>query len=145
MNRKYPPAPIVGAGAVIIKEGKLLLVKRANEPGKGRWSVPGGIVDLGETLNDAVSREILEETGLVIRVGEPAGVFDYIEKDKKGVIKFHYIIIDYFADVISGEPKASSDVADVKWVNLGDLGKYALTSSTEKLVNKISVSGTKIN
>ncbi|MBW2239305.1 MAG: NUDIX hydrolase [Deltaproteobacteria bacterium] len=106
INSAYPSAPRVAVGAVIFKESKVLLVLRSKSPAQNQWSIPGGCVELGETLQEAAEREILEETGIFIRAGEPVYTFDVIERDDSGRIRFHYVILDLAADYISGEVKA---------------------------------------
>ena len=136
-KRLYPEAPIVGVGAVIVKDNKVLLIKRAGEPGRGLWSIPGGLVELGEKIKDAVRREVKEETGLDVKVDELANVTEIITKDEKGRIKFHYVIIDFFATPLGGELKPSSDALEAKWVEFKDLKKYSLTKTVEELFRKL--------
>ncbi|MEM2109863.1 MAG: NUDIX hydrolase [Candidatus Odinarchaeota archaeon] len=145
VNREYPSQPIVGVGVVIIREGCILIVKRGNEPGKGKWAIPGGLVGLGESLTSAAVREVMEETNLKITIGDVAAVFDYIEQDSKGKIRFHYVIIDFFANNVEGAAKPSSDVEAIAWVDFNDVYKYELTSSTRKLMQKILSTKLKIN
>ena len=135
--RRYPERPLVGVGAVIIKEGKILLVKRANEPNKGRWSVPGGLVRKGESLVDALKREIREELNVDIDVGDVACVTDEIFYDDKGGVAYHYVVIDFFAE-IRGNPKPGSDAADVKWVSLKEIDKIDVVEFVKMLVEKIT-------
>ena len=98
----YPESPRVGAGAIVIHEGRILLVKRGVEPGKGLWAIPGGTLRLGETLRECAAREVLEETGVTIAVGECVYVFDLIERDESGEIKFHFVVADFAALYVSG-------------------------------------------
>ncbi|MBO8183192.1 MAG: NUDIX hydrolase [Archaeoglobus sp.] len=118
MKREYPERPLVGVGAVILEENRILLIKRASEPNKGLWSVPGGLVRLGERLEDALKREVKEETGLEVEVGDLAFVAEEII-ELEG-IKYHYIIIDFFASIKGGELRAGSDALDVRWFDLDD-------------------------
>jgi len=136
-KRLYPEAPIVGIGAVIVKENKVLLVKRAGEPGKGLWSIPGGLVEIGESIRDAVRREVKEETGLDVRVDEIADVTEIIIRDEENRVKHHYVIIDFFAVPLKGELKASSDALEVRWVEFKDLKNYSLTNTVKKLFKKL--------
>ena len=129
MKRLYPNQPIVGVGAVIICNGKLLLEKRKNEPGKGKWSVPGGLVDLGESVEQTVIREVKEETGLEVEKPEHIGVVDNIIRDESGRVKYHFVIIDYFMRLKGGTLKAASDAEELKWVSLNDVEKYDLTKT----------------
>ncbi|WEU41009.1 MAG: NUDIX hydrolase [Candidatus Odinarchaeum yellowstonii] len=136
-GRVYPSQPVIGVGVVIMKDERILLVKRRNEPGKGKWAIPGGVVQVGERLESAAIREIKEETNLKVTLGDVAGVFDYIEYDERGAIKFHYIIIDFFANSVEGTPQPSSDVEDLTWIDFKEAHRYELTSSTKKLIQKI--------
>jgi len=136
-KRLYPENPIVGIGAVIVKDNKVLLIKRAGDPGRGLWSIPGGLVELGEKIKDAVCREVKEETGLDVRVGEIADVTEIITRDEKDKVKYHFVIVDFFAEVLRGELKPSSDALEAKWVEFKDLRKYRLTETVERLFKKL--------
>lgn len=136
-KRLYPKAPIVGVGAVIVKGNKILLVKRAGEPGKGLWSIPGGLVEIGESIKDAARREVKEETGLDVRVDEVADVTEIIIRDEENKVKHHYVIVDFFAVPLKGELKASSDALEVRWVEFKDLKNYSLTNTVKKLFRKL--------
>lgn len=136
-KRLYPENPIVGIGAVIVKDNKVLLIKRAGDPGRGLWSIPGGLVELGEKIKDAVCREVKEETGLDVRVGEIADATEIITRDEEGKVKYHFVIVDFFAEVLRGELKPSSDALEAKWVEFKDLRKYRLTETVERLFKKL--------
>jgi mutator protein MutT len=127
LTRLYPKQPIVGVGAVIICDGKILLEKRKNDPGRGKWSIPGGLVELGESVEETVVREVKEETGLDVEKPEHVDVVDNIVKDSDGGIKYHFVIIDYFVKLKGGTLKAESDAEDLRWVKLSDVEKYDLT------------------
>jgi len=129
VRRFYPSQPVVGVGAIIICDGKILLEKRKGEPGKGKWSVPGGLVELGERAEDAVIREVKEETGLDVAGPELIDVVDNIVRDENGEIKWHFIIIDYFVKLKGGELRAADDAEELKWVPLDDVEKYDLTKT----------------
>jgi mutator protein MutT len=129
LKRLYPNQPIVGVGAIIICNGKLLLEKRKNEPGKGKWSVPGGLVELGESVEQTVIREVKEETGLEVEKPEHIDVVDNIIRDESGRVKYHFVIIDYFMRLKGGTLKAASDAEELKWVSLNDVEKYDLTKT----------------
>jgi len=129
LKRLYPNRPIVGVGAVIVCEGKILLEKRKSAPGKGKWSVPGGLVELGERIEQAVIREVKEETGLEVEKPRLIDVVDDVSLDEKGAIKYHFVIVDYVINVMRGVPKAASDAEDLKWVPFSEVEKYDLTKS----------------
>jgi len=133
----------VGVGALIIKDNKVLLVKRANEPNKGKWSIPGGVVKLGESLIDALKREIIEETGLEINVLDVACVSEEIVKDYES-IKFHYVIIDFFAEVVGGELKVGSDAEEARWVSFDELDDLEIVEFVKKLIENVRLEKRKI-
>jgi len=114
MQREFPEVPLVGVGAVIIQQGRVLLIRRGSEPMKGRWSIPGGMVELGESLNDAVCRECLEETGLEVETVVLVELLDRIHREETRV-RYHYVIADYLCRVTGGEPRAGSDATEVYW------------------------------
>ncbi len=130
----YPKHPRVAVGAVVFKDDKVLLVLRGKPPAENQWSIPGGCVELGETLQEAAEREILEETGIVIQAKAPVYTFDVIERDESGHIRFHYVIVDLAADYIRGEIKAGDDAVDVSWVSSKDINNRNVSSATRKLL-----------
>jgi ADP-ribose pyrophosphatase YjhB (NUDIX family) len=136
VKRLYPLQPVVGVGAVIICDGKLLLEKRKNEPGKGRWSIPGGLVELGEKAEQTVIREVKEETGLVVEKPEHIDVVDNVVRDENGEVKYHFVIIDYFVKLKSGTVRAQSDAEELKWVTLDEVEKYDLTITFKEFFNR---------
>ncbi len=125
--------PTVGVGAVVVHEGKVLLIRRGKQPLQGRWVVPGGTVEAGETLEAAVVREIEEETGLVVRPREVVTVFDRIERDGDRVV-YHYVIVDYYCDYVSGTPCAATDAEAVAFVAPEDLPRYDLPPKALEVV-----------
>ena len=131
--REYPSAPVVAVGAVIVHEGRALLVRRGKAPAEGAWVIPGGGVELGERVEDALPREIREECGIAIALGPVAAVVNRIDRDENGRVRFHYVIIDYFASYQSGILAAGSDAADARWVPLGELPDYALPAESLRL------------
>ncbi len=133
-EREYPEHPLVGVGAVVVQDGKILLVQRGKEPRKGVWSIPGGLVELGEDVKDALRREVLEETGLRVEPVELFEIVDAIENDEKGRIRFHYVIVDFLADCAADEPVPGSDVLDSQWFSLDDLPE--MTSSAKTVIDK---------
>jgi len=129
VKRFYPKQPIIGVGAVIIKDGKILLEKRKNEPGKGKWSIPGGLVELGESVEQTVIREVKEETGLDVKKPEHIDVVDNVVRDENGEVKYHFVIIDYFVKLKGGTLKAASDAEELKWITFDEVDKYDLTKT----------------
>jgi len=121
---------------VVIHEGRALLIKRGSEPLKDQWSIPGGTLELGESIQEGVRRELLEETGIEVRVGELIEVFDRIFRDAAGKIQYHFVIVDYLCEKISGEAKPASDVTDTAWVREEDLWNYKLTEAATRVIRK---------
>ena len=138
-RREYPDLPLVGVGALVMKDDMVLLVKRQTEPGKGLWSIPGGLVELGETALEAAKREVKEETSLDIEIKELIGVFDSMTYDDAGRLRFHYVLIDYLAHAKGGSLKGNAEVADVRWVKVGELRGYELTKILGKLLIKMGL------
>lgn len=134
MSRRYPDFPLVGVGAVIWKEGKVLLIKRAAEPRAGQWSLPGGLQHLGESLKEALLREIAEETGLDVKLGEVVAVVDLILKDGAGAVEYHFTVIDYEADWLAGEVQAGDDAQDAVWADPLDLSAYDLPEKQGEVI-----------
>ncbi|MCW4009284.1 MAG: NUDIX hydrolase [Candidatus Bathyarchaeota archaeon] len=135
VKRRYPKQPVVGVGAVILQAGKLLLAKRGNHPAKGEWTIPGGGVEVGESLEEAVLRETFEETGLAASEPRLVDVVDQVHLDDEGKIEYHYVIIDY-AVKVTGEPKADSDADELRWVPLEEVETYELTPSSRRFFTK---------
>jgi ADP-ribose pyrophosphatase YjhB (NUDIX family) len=136
MKRDYPEHPIIGVAAVIVGGDKALLVRRATEPLKDEWSVPGGVLELGEKLRVGAAREALEETGLTVEVGEVLDVFDSIFPDADGRTQYHFVLIDFLCRPIAGEAKAGSDVNEVRWVKEDELAALNLRESIAEVVRK---------
>ena len=134
--REYPEAPRVGVGAVVLKDGQVLLVRRNHPPAEGKWSIPGGLVNLGETTEAAAVREVAEECGLGVRLQGLAGVVERIISDPDGRVRYHYVLIDYVAAPESGDLRPGSDAADARWVPIGELGRYETTEGLAAMVNK---------
>ena len=120
-SRRYPSRPIASVGGVLIDRGQVLLVRRAHPPLQGQWSLPGGSVEVGETLENAVIRELAEETGLTVRVGPVIEVLDRVQHDAEGHIEYHFVIVDYLCHLVSGTLAPSSDAADARWVPIADV------------------------
>ena len=133
-TRQYPERPIVGVGAVIVDDGKVVLVKRKYEPLKGQWSLPGGMVEIGETLETALAREMLEETALRVEVGPVIEVFDRIMHDEERRVRYHFVLIDYLCWPVAGTLQAGSDVEEAIWAQPATLGDYALTEKATSVI-----------
>ncbi len=133
---EYPASPRIGVGAVVFRENKVLLVKRNQPPGEGLWAIPGGRLELGETMQEAAEREVMEETGVIIRARNPVYTFDLIERDDQGRIRFHYVIVDLLADYISGEPNPRSDASEARWIDPKELDELPLSKSTRTFLKE---------
>ena len=136
MRRRYPEQPMVGVGAVIFRGDNVLLVQRGREPAYGKWSLPGGLVELGESLREAVRREVREEVGLEVVVKDIVAALDRVIFDDTGRIEYHYILLDFLCESAVGEPCAATDVTDCGFVALDALPGYLLTSGTEEIVRR---------
>lgn len=134
--REYPERPIVGVGGVIVDDGKVLLIRRKYEPLKGHWSLPGGMVEIGETLEDALTRELLEETGLAVDVGPVIEVFDRITRDDDHRIRYHFVLIDYLCWRGDGALRAGSDVDAAVWADPDNLADYSLTDKATSVIRR---------
>ncbi|MDM8544048.1 NUDIX hydrolase [Desulfococcaceae bacterium HSG9] len=132
----YPDSPQVAVGAVVFKQNKVLLVKRGKPPSQNEWAIPGGSVELGETLQQAAEREIYEETGIVIRAQEPIFVFDMVQKDESDKIRFHYIIIDLIAEYKSGKLLPGDDALDARWFTENEIKNPIINRMTQNLLEK---------
>jgi 8-oxo-dGTP diphosphatase len=132
----YPDCPRLAVGAVVFKDQQVLLVRRGHPPGQGQWAIPGGSVHLGETLQQAAEREVLEETAVTIRAGQPIYTFDLVDRDADGRVRFHYVIVDLAADYISGNPSAGDDALEARWVPVGELDRLGVNPATRALVQR---------
>ncbi len=133
--RRYPPAPLIGVGVVVFNAaGHVLLVKRGHPPRAGQWSLPGGLLDVGELLADAAHREVREECAIEIELGEMVAIFEPIERDVEQRVEYHYVIIDYWAEYVSGEAVAQDDAADLAWVDMAALAPLQLRRDTENVI-----------
>lgn len=152
-SREYPDRPVIGVGGVIVDRGRTVLIRRGTEPLLGQWSIPGGTIEIGETIEEAVRRELREETGLEVRVLELIELFDRIYRDESGRLnarplqesssaasdkrpRYHYVIADYLCDLVGGEPRAGSDVTDLVFAREDELGKFQLTEKATSVVKK---------
>jgi 8-oxo-dGTP diphosphatase len=135
-TRKYPDRPFAGVGGVIVEDGKVVLIRRRFEPLKGQWSLPGGAVELGETLVSSVAREMREETGLDVDVGPVIEVFDRITRDEDGRVRYHYVLVDYLCWPRGGELRAGSDVDAAVLVAPADFAAYHLTAKATAVIER---------
>jgi 8-oxo-dGTP diphosphatase len=135
-NRRYPERPILGVGAIIEQSGRVVLVERGHDPLKGVWSLPGGVVEAGESLKDAVRREVREETGLEVNPVSVAEVFERIMPDRDGRLEYHYVLIDYICKVTGGVLAPASDAARAEWVPRAELPSYRITEGTLDVIEK---------
>jgi 8-oxo-dGTP diphosphatase len=137
MRREYPQAPIVAVGAVILREDKVLLIRRRNPPSQGQWTIPGGVMELGETFQEAARREVREECGLEVEPGPVVEVVQNIVRDEAGAVRYHYVIVDVLAEVTGGTLQADEDAADARWVGEEELEQLELTKSARPLLRRI--------
>lgn len=137
MVGEYPDRPRVAIGGVVIKDGRVLLVRRGKPPALGEWAIPGGSVELGETLEEAVEREIREETGVIVGAGQVCHLFEAIKRDDAGRVRFHYVIIDLVAEHVSGNPVPAGDVTAAEWLASGDLENRPVNGDTLALLRKM--------
>lgn len=137
MEGEYPDSPMLAVGGVVIRGQRVLLVRRGKAPSKGQWAIPGGRVELGETLQEAVEREILEETGVRVQAGEICHVFDVVRRDEAGHVRFHYVIVDLMAEYVSGEPHAADDASEAGWLAPEELRDLTVNRNTRDLLKKI--------
>jgi len=136
MKREYPERPLVGVGAVIVDGDRVVLVRRAAEPMAGQWSIPGGLLELGETMRAGAAREALEETGLQVEAGEVLEVLDCIVPDANGKPRFHYVLIDFLCRRIAGELRAGGDSAEARWVRESELTDLGVADAAVKVIRK---------
>ena len=136
MKREYPETPLVGVGAIIIEGDRVALVKRGHAPLQGRWSIPGGVLEVGETLRTAAVREVLEETGLTVEPGELLGVFERVVPDEQGKMRYHYVLIDFLCSRVAGELLAGDDAEEAGWFRREELAALELARETEEVILK---------
>ena len=136
LNNEYPEHPCVAVGAIVFKGKSVLLVRRGQAPSEDLWAIPGGKVELGESLQQAVEREIKAETSVTIRAGEPVYTFDHIARDADDRIRFHYVIVDLMADYVTGEPCPGDDALEARWVSAPELKKLKVSEKTLELLSQ---------
>jgi 8-oxo-dGTP diphosphatase len=136
MNREYPNVPLIGVGAVIVDAGRVALVRRGQPPLLGEWSIPGGVLEVGETLREGAMREAREETGLIVDAGELLGIFERLVPGEDGRIRYHYVLMDFLCVWTGGELLAASDAADVRWFGPEELEALKLAPDTLAVIQK---------
>jgi 8-oxo-dGTP diphosphatase len=134
MKREYPDSALVGVGAIIIEDGRVLLVKRGHAPLAGAWSIPGGVLELGETVREAAVREAQEETCLAVEASELLGVYDRVVCDHDGRTRYHFVLIDFLCRRVSGQAQAAGDAVEVRWFTPAEAGELKLTEDTAKVI-----------
>ncbi len=137
MSRSYPGDPVCAVGAIIFRGNSVLLVQRGRPPAQGQWSIPGGLVRLGEALEAAVQRELHEETGLEVRPVEVGKVVDRIFRDRNGRVTYHYVIVDFICEAVNGEPEAGSDAVAARYVELSQLTQLDITEGTSDVIQEV--------
>jgi 8-oxo-dGTP diphosphatase len=135
-SREYPSVPRVGVGAVVLDGSRVLLVRRGKAPAAGKWSLPGGLVELGETTREAIEREITEECGLTVRIGEVAGILDRVVRDADGRVRYHWVLVDYVAFAVSGTPCAATDVDEARWVEVDEVERFDTTDGLMDMIRR---------
>ena len=136
MQREFPETPLVGVGAIIIEDSRVLLVKRAHPPLQARWSIPGGVLEIGERVREAAIREAREETGLIVEPAELLGVYDRVLRHADGRVQYHYVLIDFLCRLTGGELRAASDAAEVRWFTPEELPALHLAEDTQDVIRK---------
>lgn len=137
MNRRYPDRPLLGVGAIIVDGAQILLCRRGKPPYVGYWSIPGGLIELGEPVIDAVHREVREETGLEVKIVRLAEVYERIAPDETGRTEYHFVLLDYLCHVESGTLKAGDDAADVRWFAVTDLASLEMTPGSLAVIERV--------
>jgi ADP-ribose pyrophosphatase YjhB (NUDIX family) len=136
MNREFPEHPFVGIGAIIIEGDRVVLVKRAHPPIQGQWSIPGGVLEVGELVRNAAVREAREETGLIVEPGDLLGVYDRVLRHSDGRVQYHYVLVDFLCRPVGGELRAASDAAEVRWFTRDELPALKLAEDTFEVICK---------
>ena len=136
MKREFPEQPFIGVGAIIIEGARVVLVKRAHPPIQGQWSIPGGVLEVGELVREAAIREAREETGLIVEPGELLGVYDRVLRDAENRVQYHYVLIDFLCRPVGGELQAGSDAAEVRWFTREELPALNLAEDTQDVIGK---------
>jgi ADP-ribose pyrophosphatase YjhB (NUDIX family) len=135
-SREYPERPLIGVGSIIVQDGRVVLIKRGHPPLEGEWSIPGGVLEVGETLREGVIREAHEETGLAIEPLDLLGVFDRVLRDPKGQVLYHYVLVDFLCRITGGDLRASGDAAEARWFAPEELGALSLSADTTGVIRQ---------
>jgi ADP-ribose pyrophosphatase YjhB (NUDIX family) len=144
MRREFPEVPLVGVGAIVVEDSRILLVKRAHPPLQAQWSIPGGVLEVGELVREAAIREAREETGLIVEPGELLGVYDRVLRDIEHRVQYHYVLIDFLCRRVGGELLAASDASEVRWFTREELPPLKLAEDTQDVIRKgFAAMGTK--
>lgn len=136
MKRRYPDAPVVSVGVLVVHGGRILLAQRGHEPAEGLWTFPGGVVELGETLEEAAAREVWEECGVRVRIREPLTTVDRIFRDAQGRVEYHYVIVEMLADYLEGEPRPASDIRQVGWFAAEEMADLPMTPGSRAIARQ---------
>ena len=136
MAREYPEHPLIGVAAVVLRDEEVLLVQRGREPARGMWGLPGGLLELGEAVETGVRREVLEECNVAVEVGPLVAVFEPVQRDDDGRVRFHYVVLDYLASYVSGEVQPADDAADARWVRLERLDELPVLAATRDVIRR---------
>lgn len=136
MKREFPELPLVGVGAIIIQNDRVVLVKRAHPPIQGQWSIPGGVLEVGELVREAAIRESREETGLIVEPADLLGVYDRILRNQEQRVQYHYVLVDFLCRPVGGELHAASDAAEVRWFTREELPALKLAEDTQDVIEK---------
>ncbi len=135
-SREYPERPLIGVGSIIVRDGRVVLIKRGHPPLEGEWSIPGGVLEVGETLREGVIREAYEETGLMVEPLDLLGVFDRVLRDAKGQVRYHYVLVDFLCRITGGELQAAGDAAQARWFAPEELGALSLSPDTAGVIRQ---------
>ncbi len=140
-SRRYPNRPIVAVGAIVVEKGRVLMARRGKEPSYGLWSVPGGAVHLGEDLKTAARREIREELGIEVELTDVSEIMERVTRDAEGRIQYHYVVVDFLARHVDGEPTPSPEALEVRWIAPEDFPKYEMTRGTAEVILRVLEAG----
>jgi ADP-ribose pyrophosphatase YjhB (NUDIX family) len=137
MDREYAGHPMVGVGGIVLNEGKVLLVKRGKQPGYGKWSIPGGMVELGETLSEAIKREVLEECGIEIELADVVAVLERVIRREDERVRYHYVLVDFLGYWKGGELQPASDILEARWADPSEMETLEMTDRTQQVVFEV--------